>query len=271
MGKLKTPDAAGFNAGDSYKVQYIRLDKIITDPEISGLYVLNEKIVDAICQSIIKDGFHKEQPVTLWGKTLVDGHQRYAGAKKAGLVEIPYIEKNFDSREEAILYSLERQSIRRNLSSKEILYAAKMLPSIKAKNGEGRSAEIWAERLGVSLSTIYRANSILKNASEEDIQAVMNNESSIMKTYNKNKKPKEVEITVNNAHSLPANVYGKLDTFLKGVVILLVESKQKTAADLLINHYINKNNKRGFYDSLPETISAQLPRLPLVSGTLIDP
>jgi hypothetical protein len=266
MGKLKTPDTAGFNAGDSYKVQYIRLDNIVTDPEISGLYVLNEKIVDAICQSIIKDGFHKEQPVTLWGKTLVDGHQRYAGAKKAGLVEIPYIERNFDCREEAILYSLERQSIRRNLSGKEILYAAKMLPGIKAKNGEGRSAEIWAERLGVSLSTIYRASSIIKNASDEDIQAVVEGKASINNISKKIKQPKEVEFTVNNAQSLPSNV-----SFLKGAVILLVESKQTTAAELLINHYLKKNEKRGFYDLLPETISAQLPRLPLVSATLIDP
>jgi len=268
MPKLQVSSKSGFNAGDSYNVKYISLDKIVADPEISKLYMLNEKIVDAICESIIKDGFHKEEPITLWAGQyiLVDGHQRYAGARKAGLVEIPYIEKNFDCREEAILYSLERQSIRRNLSGSEILYAAKMLPSVKAKNGEGRSAEVWAKRLGVSLSTIYRASSILKNASKEDIKKVMDGKASIKKTYNKNKPPKETEFVVNDSQSLPSNV-----SFLKGAIILLIDSKETKAAELLVNHYLKKNEKRGFYDLLPEAISAQLPRLPLVAGTLIDP
>jgi len=138
MAKLKTPDTAGFNAGDSYKVQYIRLDKIVIDPEISEKFKQVEYVIEDICQSILKDGFHKEEPVALWGKILVDGHQRYAGAKRAGLVEIPYVEKEFADRNEAILYTFERQAIRRNLTGAEILSAIKMLPEGKAKNGEGR-------------------------------------------------------------------------------------------------------------------------------------
>jgi hypothetical protein len=46
---------------------------------------------------------------------------------------------------------------------------------------------------------------------------------------------------------------------------LLVDKKQTTAAELLINHFLRKNEKRGFYDLLPEAVSAQLPRLPLVA------
>jgi len=262
MAKLQTSSKSGFNAGDSYNVRYIHLDKIVIDPEISALFKPSEKIVDEICQSILKDNFHKEQPVTLWAglNILVDGHQRYAGAKKAGLIEIPFIEKNFESREDAILYSFERQAIRRNLTGAEILTAAKMLPDTKAKNGEGRAAEVWAKRLGISVSTIYRASSVLENASEEDIQAIKDGKSTITKTYKKNKQPQEVGFIVNDAQSLPANV-----SFIKAAVILLVDSKEIKAAELLINHFLKKNEKRGFYDLLPETISAQLPRLPLVS------
>ena len=258
--KLKTPDTAGFNAGDSYKVQYIRLDKIVIDPEFSNLFKQFEEIVNEICESVIKDGFHKEQPLTLWGNTLVDGHQRYAGAKKAGLVEIPYIEKNFDSREDALLYSFERQAVRRNLTDADILLAVKKIPDKKAKNGEGSSAEILAKRLGKSAATVNRAKKVLKYASEEDIQDINDGKTSINKVNKKIKQPKEVEFTANDAQSLPANV-----SFLKGAVILLVDSKQTTAAELLINHYLNKNEKRGFYDLLPETISVQLPRLQLLS------
>jgi ParB family chromosome partitioning protein len=258
MAKLQTPSKTGFNAGDSYSVKYIPIDKIVLDPEISGLFKQSEKFIDVISQSMIRDGFHKEEPVTLWGKTLVDGHQRYKAAKKAGLTEIPYIEKDFASREDAKLYTFERQAVRRNLTGAEILVIAEMIPDDKAKNGEGRSAEIWAKRFNISLSTLYHARSVIKNASEEDIQAIKEGKTSTKKIYNKNKQPKETQ-------GLPDNV-----KFLKGAVTLLVDKKQTPAAELLINHFLNKNEKRGFYTLLPGTVSVQLPRLPLVSNTKPD-
>jgi ParB family chromosome partitioning protein len=264
MAKLQAPSKSGFNAGDSYSVKYIQIDKIVLDPEISGLFKLSEDVVEAIIQSIKKEEFHKEEPITLWSglSVLVDGHQRLAAAKEAGLTEIPYVEKHFACREEAVLYSLGRQVIRRNLTADEVLYAAKMIPDKKNENGKGCAAEEWAERLKISLSTIYRAKSVLENASEEDIQAIKDGKTSIKKIYNKNKQPKneETNFVSNDSQGLPSNV-----SFLKGAVILLIDSKQTQAAELLINHFLKKNERRGFYSLLPETASAQLPRLPLVS------
>jgi ParB family chromosome partitioning protein len=261
MAKLQTSSKSGFNAGDSYNVKYIQIDKIIIDPEIASVFKSSEEDIDIISQSIIKDGFHKEEPVTLWAgqNILVDGHQRYAAAKKAGLVEIPYIERHFACREDAILCTLEKQVIRRNLTGAELLMAAKMIPDKKNGNGEGRAAAEWAKRLKVHVSTIYQAISVSKNASEEDLKAIRNGEKSIKKVYRKDKQPKEVKYAENDSQSLPNNV-----SFLKGAIILLIDSKQTTAAELLINHFLKKNEKRGFYDKLPEAISAQLPRLPLV-------
>jgi ParB family chromosome partitioning protein len=131
MAKLQTPSKTGFNAGDSYNVKYIPIDKIVLDPEISGLFKTSEKFVDEISQKIKKEGFHKEEPIALWGNILIDGHQRYAAAKKAGEVEIPYVEREFESREKAILYTFERQVIRRNLTGAKMLAVAKMLPDKK--------------------------------------------------------------------------------------------------------------------------------------------
>jgi ParB-like chromosome segregation protein Spo0J len=265
MAKLQTSSKSGFNAGDSYNVKYIPIDKIAIDPEISGTFKSSEKIIDEICQSILKDGFHKEEPLTLWSgqNILLDGHQRYTAAKKAGLVEVPYVEKEFVCREDAVLYTFERQVIRRNLTGAEILAAAKMLPDKRSKNGDGRAAEIWAKRLGISPATMYQASSVLKNASEEDLQDVRDGKVSIKKIYNKNKQPKETEFVVNDSQGLPTNV-----SFLKGAVILLVDAKQTQAAELLINHFLKKNEKRGFYSLLSETVSTQLPRLPLVGNAL---
>jgi ParB family chromosome partitioning protein len=138
MAKLQAPSKPGFNAGDSYTVKYIQIDKIVLDPEISGLFKLSEEVMEAIIQSIKKEEFHKEEPITLWSglSILVDGHQRFAAAKKAGLAEIPYVEKQFACREEAVLYSLGRQVIRRNLTADEILYAAKMIPDKKTQTAK---------------------------------------------------------------------------------------------------------------------------------------
>ncbi|MDR2941723.1 MAG: hypothetical protein LBV17_03930 [Treponema sp.] len=73
------------------------------------------------------------------------------------------------------------------LNGAEILAAAKMIPSKKAKNGSGRAAEISAKRLGISASTMYQAKAVLKNASEKDLQNLRDNKVSIKKIYNKNK------------------------------------------------------------------------------------
>ncbi|MDR2942949.1 MAG: ParB/RepB/Spo0J family partition protein [Treponema sp.] len=271
MAKLQTSSKSGFNAGDSYNIKYISIDKIVIDPEISRIFSPNEKIIDAISRSMIKDGFHKEEPLTLLSgqNILLDGHQRYAGAKKAGLVEVPYVEKNFESREDAKLYTLERQAVRRNLTGAEILSIAEMIPDKKAKNGEGRTVELFAKRFGIRLSTLYQAKSVLKNASEDDLQLIKEGKASTKKIYNKNKqsskKEKDTEFAVNDPQGLSSDV-----SFLKGAVILLVDKNQLPAAELLINHYLDKNQKRGFYNLLPDTVSAQLPRLPLI-GTISVP
>ena len=266
MAKLPTPTKAGFNAGDSYNVKYIRIDKIVIDQEIAGIFEISVTIKDEIKQSILKNGFFKEEPISIWKTSigefiLVDGRTRYTAAKEAGETEIPFIEKQFESREDAILYTFERQVLRRNLTNSEILSAAKMLPDKKAKNGEGRAAEIWAKRLKISADLIYKADRINKEGSEELIKEVKENKKTVTKAYkeivnSKKEKPEE-------KHDAPQRFSSKV-SFLKTSVILLIESDQIPATELLINHFLKKNEKSGFYELLPEAIKAKLPRLPLV-------
>jgi len=73
------------------------------------------------------------------------------------------------------------------LKNSKILAAAEMLPDKKTKNGEGRAAEAPAKQLGISLSTMYQAKSVLKNASEKDLQDVMDGKKSIKKIYYESK------------------------------------------------------------------------------------
>jgi len=267
MAKLQTPNTAGFNANNGYTVKLVKIDDIIIDPEIAGIFKISENIKNGILEQMKLYGYNKEEPVTLWGKILVDGRTRYTAAKEAGIKEIPAIERNFETREDAVMYTLERQALRRNLTSEEILKAARtLLSKKKAANGSGRSAETLANLLGVHVTTLYRAEAILREAPDEIIKAVENGEMSLKKGYkdrNSNsavKQSTEVRFPITNSQGLPKNV-----EFLRGAVILLIEAGQNDSAKLLINHFLKKNEKRGFYELLPDTVTAQLPRLPLVA------
>jgi hypothetical protein len=64
----------------------------------------------------------------------------------------------------------------------------------------------------------------------------------------KTKEP-DAESAATDAYGLPANV-----KFLKSAVILLAGKKETAAARLLIDHFLKKNEKNGFYKLLPEKI-----------------
>jgi len=256
MAKLPAPTTAGFNAGKNYYARPFPIDDIIIDSEISRIFKIQDKTLDEIKQKIKAFGYDKSQPVVLQKGTniLLDGHTRLAAAKAAGLEEIPAVEMEFEDREEAILYTFERQVLRRNLTGSEILTAAKMIHGRKATDGKGRAAEILAEKLKVSPSTVYQGRAILKESPPEDIEAVMNGDASIKATYNKLLESKKKPSEENNNSKLP-----EISLKLEAAVILLVQAKHAPAAKLLIDHYLRKKERSEFYKLLPGEIrDAQL-------------
>jgi len=182
MPKLAMKSPPGFNANSEKgrEPKKVRLDEIVIDPDISKIFDIQVKIKDDVLKSILNRGYDPEQPIVLWkGRNiLVDGRTRYTAAHEAGLEEIFAYERDFPSREDAILYAFERQAVRRNLSAKEILKAAQMIPDVRRQKGQGRIAEEIAETLKVSPSTIYQARKIIKEATPEDIKAIENGETS---------------------------------------------------------------------------------------------
>jgi ParB-like chromosome segregation protein Spo0J len=187
MAKLALQSTAGFNAEKNHEPRKIRLDRIVIDDEISRIFDIQVKIKDDVLKSIMNRGYDPEQPIVLWKdhNILVDGRTRYTASQEAGLEEIFAYERDFASREDAILYAFERQAIRRNLSGKEIIKAARMIPDVRRQKGEGRIAEEIARTLNVSPSTIYQTRRILKEGDPEDIKAIENGEKSIKTVYNK--------------------------------------------------------------------------------------
>jgi ParB family chromosome partitioning protein len=256
MAKLNVSGKAGFNAGENFYAKLVKIDDIRIDPEISKIFTRSDKIRDEIKAKIKQFGFDKSQPVTLWkGKNIiVDGHTRLEAARESKLDEIPAVEMEFETFDDAILYTFERQAIRRNLTPADILKAAQLIKGPKAMDGTGRAADLLAKRLGVSPAIIYQARKIAKEASEEDLEAIQKGEKSIKAVYNTVKKSEPaIDFTVTDAQSLPESV-----RFLKGAVVLLTETREVPAAKLLVNHFLKKHEKNGFYKLLPETCLNQL-------------
>jgi len=253
-------------------VKLFPIDDIKIDPEIAGIFPIADKYLKKIQERIEKHGYNEEEPVVIWKGTniLVDGRTRYTASKNANLKKIPVFEKDFEDRQAAIMYTFQRQALRRNLTGAEIMTAVQTIKGRKENDGSGRAAEILAEDLGISPATVYLARKILKEGTPEDLKEVKEGKKSIKKKSNeiKDRQRPEKEFIVNDAQGLPGNV-----NFLRSAVIHLVEKGSTNqpithlrAAELLINHFLRKNEKAGFYKLLPAKIVKQLPRLPLLSG-----
>jgi ParB family chromosome partitioning protein len=250
MAKLSISGKAGFNAGDRFS-HLVKISDIKIDPEISKIFSQSDRIRNEIRTKIEKLGFDKSQPVVLWkGKNiLIDGHTRLEAALESKLDEVPAVEMEFASYEEAILYTFERQAIRRNLTGADILRAAQMMiKGPKAKNGAGRQAELLAKRIGVCPATIYAARKVLAEASKEELKAIQKGEKTIPAVYQRITAKPEIDFTVTDAQGLPKHV-----RFLKGAVVLLAEAHELTAVKLLITHFLKKREKEGFYKILPDS------------------
>lgn len=92
-----------------------KLYDLTVDPEFRDLIPpLNEEELKLLEESLVADGC--ESPLIVWNGVIVDGHNRYAICRKH---EIPFAiqEKNFSSRDDAMLWMLRNQLGRRNLNN----------------------------------------------------------------------------------------------------------------------------------------------------------
>jgi len=258
MAKLGTPTTAGFNAGKTFYAKPMKISDIVIDPEIAGIFDISDSILEDIKQKIKKHGYNKEEPVVVWKghNILVDGRTRYTAVRDLGEEEIPAVEREFESRAEAILYTLERQVLRRNLTGPEMVKAA----GIILENGGG--AQEIAKSLGVSRATAYQTISILKEAPEEIVQAVESGDISVKKGYTMTtkgnpKRPRKPDADETSKTSLAEVREAQPPdsaSFLKGAVIMLVKAEEQKAAGLLVNHFLEKNEREEFYGLLPAEI-----------------
>lgn len=180
----------------------IRIDEIEMHKDFQALFPIKQEVLNHIADSMKEKGFKGNHPVDIWFQTdeegklhkyLMDGYTRIKAAQMAGLETVPYYEFQFETFDEALKEALREQVDRRNLEGADLLSAvAKLYGTDFIQNTEGKKSEAIADVLGVSARTAEKAISVIKDADEEVLQQIENNELTVNKAYEK-KHPKKAK------------------------------------------------------------------------------
>ena len=174
---------------------------LTVDPEFRDLIPpLNEEELKLLEESLVADGC--ESPLIVWNGVIIDGHNRYAICRKH---DIPFSiqEKNFDTREEVMLWMLRNQLGRRNLNnyqrselalkfeplfahaSEKRMLAGKLVdPPQNSAEGSGETRKQIAKMAGVSHDTIKKVKRLHEHADEETKSRLRRGEMTVNKAYN---------------------------------------------------------------------------------------
>jgi hypothetical protein len=156
-------------------------------------------------ENILKDGIR--DPLVLWNRYLIDGHNRYQIAFKHGL-EYKTIDKEFKDESQVKEWMINNQFGRRNLSNYQRSVLALELESVfskrakeKQKEGGGAVHQISdkavintkkeiAKVANVSHDTISKVKQIQTNSSDEVKEKLISGDMSINQAYQEIKKQK---------------------------------------------------------------------------------
>lgn len=155
------------------KIKLVPIDDITVSDDFSGIFHVNESLVQSIAESMETDGFKPQFPLHVWktedsssGETksiLIGGHTRLAAAKRAKLMEVYVQYLDLPNYEAARLAAYEDQIYRRNLSAADLLTAIEKYLEI----GGGSSIKEMRKHLqsmtGMSSATCNRAIAISRD------------------------------------------------------------------------------------------------------------
>lgn len=233
------------------------------DDEFKSLYNAEPEKIDRIVTSLANDGFDPSQPiiVTSDGK-VIDGNSRLEAIRKYNLLypdkqitELPYVIKEFDSKEEALLYEIHLNTDRRNLKDSDLLTSFKTLNEHKEKLKEqGLGTEEYTDKklteiLNVSGRQISKMRYILKYGSQEMVDAIINGECTInnaeseikkmLTPVTEEKKQSEVKQDVEQENEI------RINDFILGVKFGLYSIKLGKKPNDIWN-FINSKDKISF-------------------------
>ena len=170
------------------------------DPEFRDLIPpLNDDELTMLEESIVANGC--ESPLIVWNGVIVDGHNRHAICQKHN-IPFAVTEKEFSSREDAMLWMLRNQLGRRNLNSyqrgelalkfepliasasKKRMLAGKAIdPPQNSAEGSGETRHQIAKIAGVSHDTIKKVKKLSESADEKTKGKLRRGEVTVHKAY----------------------------------------------------------------------------------------
>jgi len=191
--------------------QKINPKDIHTDPkeEFTKLFPLVEVDVEKIKENMIAKGYDHSQPIhlatileepeTKENPIEIDGQHRRNAAIRAGIEEVDVYIHTFETRREALIYALELQIIRRNLTDGQKASAVQRLDSLKNpgrkkeedESSKGKSAVETGKMLGMSPRQVEKVRNVLNNGDEETISDMLSDNISINKAEKKVQKTKK--------------------------------------------------------------------------------
>ena len=182
-----------------------KLHALTIDPEFRDLIPpLNDDELAMLEESIIANGC--ESPLIVWNGVIVDGHNRHAICQKH-CIPFAVTEKEFGSREDAMLWMLRNQLGRRNLNSYQRgELALKFEPLLKAEarsrqatstggdtpqltqnsaeaGNKGETRKQLGKLAGVSHDTIKKVKKLNEAADEETKGKLRRGEVTVHKAY----------------------------------------------------------------------------------------
>ena len=100
----------------------LKLSSLKIDPEFSAqILPLSFDELHQLELNMVRDG-KLTDPIIVWNKTILDGHNRYNILRKHSFIEYEIKEMEFSSRQEALIWICNHQLGRRNLTPERRKY-----------------------------------------------------------------------------------------------------------------------------------------------------
>lgn len=234
----------------------LKIKDIELIPEFEKLLSMDESVISAMTDSMKKEKFKPGHELHVWfhnGKyILIDGHTRRHCAIKAGLTSVPCIIHHFEKMEEAKSFAIREQTDRRNLSGEALLQAVANFNFEKGKGNsgdeKGKASEIIGKQLGVSSKTVEKARVVIKEATEEQKEAIRKEELSVNQVYNQIRGKAPVEKSENNQQKLSV----KEKAFIDGIRYTIAQINSGISLKDLYHQTMNTFDYSKMTDNLKE-------------------
>ena len=167
-------------------------DTLSTRKPFSKLFPIHEETLAAISQDMEANGFDPVFPLVVWQEEniVVDGHTRFAVARKMHLDQVPVVFKSFEDEDDALLYSFHVQRNRRNMSDNDIVKCLALLDNMQRKDESEQKTtrreenEAHAKALGISPQKVDKARKVMEHGSPDIREQVESGEKTINKAFN---------------------------------------------------------------------------------------